>query len=400
MTNTNATVYVTVSVDKPDWGAAIVPFNLDEHTAIAANGEVFPRKAYNLTLDANGVGTIKLPVYDANAVYAWRYQVNLPDKHNYIFYLAGDPSTVTLAEILASQASNESPDSILGLVAGKQDKDATATDGYLAIFASGQTVAGAGAPGTAAYEDTTAFDAAGAAATVQGNLNTHTGQTGTAVHGLGSAATLTAGVVGENFVELPNGGAIAFVRVNADGTVSQLSAADYRTALDLYATTAFSAAPGAAEAPLKTTAAGYLTLVKLLTLLVESTTGLDFVSNGNITFTGGNVRFTKDNTGGTQFVVSGQTDPNKQLLFGVNTTSGNGYIQVITQGVDEKPLDISAKSVNFTYFGTVGASINTGTGNIDGKAYSVNGAAGASGSFTTVDGKTVTVTNGLITAIV
>ena len=47
--------------------------------------------------------------------------------------------------------------------------------------------------GSAAYTDTTAYDAAGAAAsaanTVQGNLNTHTGLTGTNVHGLGSAST-------------------------------------------------------------------------------------------------------------------------------------------------------------------------------------------------------------------
>jgi len=37
---------------------------------------------------------------------------------------------------------------------------------------------------------------------------------------------------------------------------------------------------------------------------------------------------------------------------------------------------------------------------IDAGSYSVAGAAGASGTFTTVDGKTVTVTNGIITAIV
>jgi hypothetical protein len=43
-------------------------------------------------------------------------------------------------------------------------------------------------------------ETSGAAATVQGNLNTHTGLTGTAVHGLGTASTLTAGATGSSLV--------------------------------------------------------------------------------------------------------------------------------------------------------------------------------------------------------
>jgi hypothetical protein len=43
-------------------------------------------------------------------------------------------------------------------------------------------------------------ETAGAAATVQGNLNTHTGLTGTAVHGLGTASTLTSGATGAALV--------------------------------------------------------------------------------------------------------------------------------------------------------------------------------------------------------
>jgi hypothetical protein len=39
-------------------------------------------------------------------------------------------------------------------------------------------------------------------------------------------------------------------------------------------------------------------------------------------------------------------------------------------------------------------------GTISGSAYSVAGTAGVSGSYTTADSKTVTVTQGLITAIV
>jgi hypothetical protein len=44
--------------------------------------------------------------------------------------------------------------------------------------------------------------------------------------------------------------------------------------------------------------------------------------------------------------------------------------------------------------------LNASTGNVNASSYSVSGSAGASGSFTTTDGKTVTVTNGLITSIV
>lgn len=40
------------------------------------------------------------------------------------------------------------------------------------------------------------------------------------------------------------------------------------------------------------------------------------------------------------------------------------------------------------------------TGNIDADTYSVAGAAGADGTFTTVDLKTVTVVKGIITSIV
>jgi hypothetical protein len=50
--------------------------------------------------------------------------------------------------------------------------------------------------------------------------------------------------------------------------------------------------------------------------------------------------------------------------------------------------------------GGVGATARiTAAGLIDATAYSVAGTAGASGSYTTADSKTVTVVNGLITAI-
>jgi hypothetical protein len=48
------------------------------------------------------------------------------------------------------------------------------------------SLADAGALGSAAYEAAGAFDAAGSAAAVQGNLDTHTGATGAGVHGAGA----------------------------------------------------------------------------------------------------------------------------------------------------------------------------------------------------------------------
>lgn len=54
---------------------------------------------------------------------------------------------------------------------------------------------------------------------------------------------------------------------------------------------------------------------------------------------------------------------------------------------------------DFQVGGVSKASIDN-AGKFNALSYSVNGTAGASGSFTTADAKTVTVTNGLITSIV
>jgi len=82
------------------------------------------------------------------------------------------------------------------------------------------------------------------------------------------------------------------------------------------------------------------------------------------------------NEGGmdTDFRIEGDTDPN---LFYAD--AGNGRIGIGTSAPTEK-LDVN--------------------GNINATAYKVGTVAGASGTFTTADSKTVTVTNGIITSIV
>lgn len=76
--------------------------------------------------------------------------------------------------------------------------------------------------------------------------------------------------------------------------------------------------------------------------------------------------------------------------------SASNYFNAIVSGTGGTAFAIT--SDNGTPLFTFNKGIDV-TGNIDGDTYSVAGSAGADGSFTTVDGKTVTVTKGLITSI-
>jgi hypothetical protein len=71
----------------------------------------------------------------------------------------------------------------------------SSTDGHVSVFdgITGKLIKDGGALGSAAFTASSAYDAAGAASTVQGNLTTHIGNTGTAVHGLGTASTHAVG---------------------------------------------------------------------------------------------------------------------------------------------------------------------------------------------------------------
>jgi hypothetical protein len=104
------------------------------------------------------------------------------------------------------------------------------------------------------------------------------------------------------------------------------------------------------------------------------------------------------------------------------TTSGNAAIGLATTATIQNKLDVEGSAaIGAGYSGTSAAPANglivqgkvgigtasvgasdtlSVTGTVNATAYSVGGTAGVSGTFTTVDGKTVTVTNGIITSII
>ena len=114
-------------------------------------------------------------------------------------------------------------------------------------------------------------------------------------------------------------------------------------------------------------------------------------------------------------VTSGNYDKTSELMFleGQDRSSPSGGF-VRYKGASNR-LEIGTIDTSFSYYPTlylsrgvtrlgVGKSVPSTTldvgGTIRGVAFNANGSAGASGTFTTADSKTVTVTSGIITAIV
>ena len=60
------------------------------------------------------------------------------------------------------------------------------------------------------------------------------------------------------------------------------------------------------------------------------------------------MRIAADNgvTGGGQLILTGKTDPNKQIIFGYNTTGGYGQFQAVHQGVATKHIALNPASGN------------------------------------------------------
>jgi hypothetical protein len=105
-----------------------------------------------------------------------------------------------------------------------------------------------------------------------------------------------------------------------------------------------------------------------------------------------------------QFSVVGGIDASAntyRIAIGYQLSEDTGYIQCVHDAVGYTPLKIN-KDGGYVVIGnanpdenlTVAGKVRTNTG------FNVNGSDGATGSFTTADSKTVTVTNGIITAIV
>lgn len=130
---TNATNKRTITIDLPDHGSETVYFNLLSSVAISGS-EVLPRKAYSVTLDASGTGSVDLPTPDATGDAAWAWSIKLPDETSHVTTLAYDVASISLADWLTAEATTESPSVIASLVAAKADKDADAVVGNLAEF--------------------------------------------------------------------------------------------------------------------------------------------------------------------------------------------------------------------------------------------------------------------------
>ena len=137
---TGATYSRTVTVDLPDHASVTITFRILSVVAIASVGEIFPGKAYTLTLDGNGVGSTALPCPDNTGDSSWLWRVELPDNKMPQFTLAYSASSVSLATLLAAAATSETVDAITALVANKQDKDTDAVDANLAEFLDGETI--------------------------------------------------------------------------------------------------------------------------------------------------------------------------------------------------------------------------------------------------------------------
>lgn len=162
---TGATYNRTVTVDLPDYASQTITFRLRSSVAIAAGvGEIFPGKEYALTLDVNGVGSTALPCPDNTGDAAWLWQAILPDNEAPLFSLAYAGSSISLATLLATAASEATADEVADLISGKQDKDNDAVNDNIGIFADGQTVDSGfsiGDLGGTPTADSVTFDPAG-----------------------------------------------------------------------------------------------------------------------------------------------------------------------------------------------------------------------------------------------
>lgn len=111
---TNATFFRTVTADLPDYPEGEVKFYLETALAIAG-AEVFPGKSYRMTLDANGEGSINLPVPDDTGEAAWSYKITLPSGKTYENTLVYDAGALALATWLQTAATTETPNDWLAV---------------------------------------------------------------------------------------------------------------------------------------------------------------------------------------------------------------------------------------------------------------------------------------------
>lgn len=137
---TNATITRTVTADFPDYPSVSVVFTLMSSIAIASP-EIFPGLKYTMSLDADGLGSIALPVPDNTGTAAWLWQAVLPDGRDPYFTLAYDASSVTLATLLVAEIAESDPNDLQVLLDAYQLRDTDAvTDNIAKMDATGTSV--------------------------------------------------------------------------------------------------------------------------------------------------------------------------------------------------------------------------------------------------------------------
>ncbi len=137
---TNATDKTTVTYDLPDFASDTIVWHLLTSVAINSAAEVILKKDYSVTLDANGVASDDLPTPDQTGDLAWLWRVHFPDGAEPEVTLAYNAAAQDISVIVAAEQSSTSASEITALIANKQDKDTSATDGNMAFFASGETI--------------------------------------------------------------------------------------------------------------------------------------------------------------------------------------------------------------------------------------------------------------------
>lgn len=236
---TSATYKTLVTADLPDFGLRDITFRLVAAFFNAAGEEVIDGTTYTMTLDAagNDDGAFYLPTPDNTGDAGANWFVTLPSGYEDIVTVAYSGAAQAVSDLLAAGATTTDPDVITALVAGKQAKDLTATNGHLAVFLNGQTIAGTGAPGEMAYIDDAASDG-----------TQYARQDGT-----WAAVAAAGGDVGD----LTTTGLTAanMLRVAAAGGVEERTPAQVLSDIGAVGTASLSAAPSAAE-PLKADGSG------------------------------------------------------------------------------------------------------------------------------------------------
>lgn len=112
MANTNATNYRTVTIDTPDDVSTVETFEL--LATIISGAEIIERgEQWTVTKDASGTASINLPTPDGDGTAAALYKRTSTVAGQQRFSLTWAASSVSLASLLAAEATSSTPDEVL-----------------------------------------------------------------------------------------------------------------------------------------------------------------------------------------------------------------------------------------------------------------------------------------------